>query len=86
MVSAPPNAGANPKEDQMSTTTNTFTVTGMTCGGCVRRVRDAVNDLDGVVDVDVELASGTVTVTSDRPVYPSAVEAAVTDAGYEVTP
>ena len=69
-----------------TTTTSTFTVTGMTCGGCIRQVRNAVNELDGVVDVDVELAGGTVTVTSDRPVDPADVEAAVSEAGYEVTP
>ena len=69
-----------------TTTTDTFTVTGMTCGGCVGRVRDAVGELDGVVDVDVELATGTVTVTSERRVDRSVVEAAAAEAGYEVTP
>lgn len=64
--------------------TATFTVTGMTCGGCVRRVRDAIESLDGVTDVDVQLSEGLVTVSSDAPVDSVAVHAAVADAGYEV--
>ena len=67
-----------------ATATATFTVTGMTCDGCVRRVRSAIEDVDGVTGVDVALKGGVVTVTSETPVDPAAVEAAVTDAGYEV--
>jgi copper chaperone len=62
----------------------TFTVTGMTCDGCVRHVRHAIESIDGVTDVDVQLAGGLVTVTSDAPLDPAAVQAAVVDAGYEV--
>ena len=73
------------KETPMSTTTTTtFTVTGMTCGGCVRHVGHAISEIDGVIDVDVQLAGGIVTVASDTPVDPAAVEAAVVEAGYEV--
>lgn len=67
----------------MSTAT-TFTVTGMTCGHCVASVRDEVSKVDGVSAVDVELATGAVTVTSERPVDPAAVAAAVDEAGYEL--
>jgi copper chaperone len=69
----------------MSTRT-TFTVTGMTCEHCVRAVRDEVAKVDGVTGVDVDLAGGTVTVTSDAPVDDAAVAAAVDEAGYEVAP
>lgn len=57
----------------------------MSCGHCVASVRDEVSKVDGVTAVDVELATGTVTVTSERPVDPAAVAAAVDEAGYEVT-
>ncbi len=43
----------------------TYTVTGMTCGHCVSSVRGEVGRIDGVEAVDVDLASGRVTVTGD---------------------
>jgi len=68
----------------MSTATATFTVTGMTCGHCVSSVTEEVSEVSGVTGVEVELASGLVTVTSDRPVDADAVRAAVEEAGYKV--
>jgi copper ion binding protein len=65
--------------------TATFTVAGMTCGHCVASVREEVAGVDGVTAVDVELATGTVTVETDRPVDAAAVTAAIGEAGYEVT-
>ncbi len=67
----------------MSTTT-TFTVTGMTCGHCVAAVTEEVAKLDHVDSVDIDLATGAVTVHSDGPVDPAAFAAAVDEAGYEV--
>ena len=48
--------------------TETYTVTGMTCGHCVSSVTEEVSELPGVTDVQVELETGKVTVTSDQPV------------------
>jgi copper chaperone len=67
-------------------TTSTYTVTGMTCGHCVASVTEEVSKVDGVTDVEVDLATGQVTVTSDGPVDDAAVAAAVDEAGYAVTP
>ena len=64
--------------------TSTYTVVGMTCGHCVSAVTEEVTQLPGVTAVDVDLASGGLTVTSDAPVDASAVRAAVEEAGYEV--
>jgi copper chaperone len=64
--------------------TASFTVTGMTCGHCVSAVTQEVSDLPGVTDVQVDLATGGLTVTSDSPVDDGAVRAAVEEAGYEV--
>lgn len=69
----------------MSTTT-TFTVTGMTCGHCVAAVTDEVSKLDHVSSVDVDLATGAVTVESEDPIDPIQFAAAVDEAGYEVAP
>ena len=68
------------------TSTASYTVVGMTCGHCVNAVTDEVSQLPGVTAVDVDLASGGLTVTSDAPVGDDAVRAAVEEAGYEVAP
>ena len=65
-------------------TTATYTVTGMTCSHCVSAVTEEVSAVAGVTDVDVDLASGALTVTSDDPIDPAAVRAAVAEAGYQV--
>ncbi len=65
-------------------TTSTFQVAGMTCVHCVSSVRAEVSSIDGVTAVDVDLASGWLTVISDTPVDPDAVRSAVEEAGYEV--
>jgi copper chaperone CopZ len=65
-------------------TTSTYTVTGMTCGHCVSSVSSEISKLGGVSNVQVDLATGAVTVTSDQPLDDAAVRAAVDEAGYEV--
>jgi copper chaperone len=60
-----------------------YTVQGMTCSHCVLSVREELSQVPGVRAVDVELASGRVTVTG-RDVSDDAVRAAVAEAGYEV--
>ena len=64
------------------TITTTLTVTGMTCEHCVRSVREELTKLDGVSDVDVDLASGNVSMHASAPVGPDALRAAVEEAGY----
>lgn len=64
--------------------TATFTVSGMTCGHCVSSVTEELTELDGVTDVSVVLDSGAVTVTSERELGQAEVEAAVTEAGYQL--
>ncbi|MET3948322.1 copper chaperone [Arthrobacter sp. UYCu512] len=63
-----------------------YLLEGLTCGHCVQTVEKAVSALHGVESVAVELVSGgasrlTVAGTAGR----SAVEEAVTDAGYSLT-
>ena len=65
-------------------TTATYTVTGMTCSHCVMSVTEEVTEVAGVTDVDVDLASGKMTVTSEGPVEESAIRGAVEEAGYQV--
>lgn len=60
----------------------TYTVTGMTCGHCVASVTEEVQEISGVSDVAVDLESGAVTVTSESGVDDAAVRSAVEEAGY----
>ncbi|WP_370966754.1 heavy-metal-associated domain-containing protein [Amycolatopsis sp. cg9] len=62
----------------------TYTVEGMTCGHCATSVREEVSELSGVRQVDVDVESGRVIVTSDTPLTAEAVSAAVTEAGYRL--
>ena len=63
---------------------NSYTVVGMTCGHCVSAVTEEVGQVPGVTGVEVDLASGRLTVTSEATVDDDAVRAAVDEAGYEV--
>jgi len=65
-------------------TTSTYTVQGMTCGHCRASVIEEVSEVPGVVEVDVELADGRLTVRGEH-FDDAAVRAAVDEAGYAVT-
>ncbi len=65
--------------------TETYTVTGMTCGHCVASVTEEVGELPGVRDVQVELETGRLVVTSDAPLGADTVRTAVEEAGYQLT-
>jgi copper chaperone CopZ len=56
----------------------------MTCGHCVNAVSGELAKLDGVTTVDIELESGRVTVTSERPLDAAEVRDAIDEAGYEL--
>jgi copper chaperone CopZ len=64
--------------------TAVYTVTGMTCDHCASAVSTAVHKLTDMRKVAVDLAHGTVLVTSDGPLDSEAVRRAVDDAGYEL--
>ena len=70
-------------------TTATYSVDGMTCAHCVHHVTSEITTLPGVQDVQIDLVVGgssSVTVTSEAPLDRAAVEAAVVEAGYVLTP
>ena len=67
-----------------TSTTTTYSVTGMTCGHCVAAVTEEISKLPGVQDVAVDLdpaGASTVTVTSDAPLSEQQVAAALDEAG-----
>lgn len=63
---------------------NEYTVQGMTCSSCATKVSTAVTQVPGVIATDVDLATGTLTVTGPD-VEDTAVRTAITDAGYQVS-
>lgn len=65
-------------------TSSTYTVLGMTCAHCAMSVTEEITEIPGVEDVDVEIETGRVTVTSQTHLDPSAVRGAVADAGYQL--
>ena len=68
----------------MSSPTRTYTVAGMTCAHCASSVTSEVAKVPGVVDVDVELSTGALRISTDRPADDAAVKGAVEEAGYEL--
>ncbi len=58
-------------------------VTGMTCGGCVNSLTQALKSVNGVDDVQVNLSTGDTQVQYDENVATSGqLRKAVEDAGY----
>ena len=63
-------------------TTQTYPVTGMTCGHCEISVREEVGQLAGVQDIQVSAATGRLIVTATESIEDADVLAAVDEAGY----
>ncbi|MBN0974685.1 MULTISPECIES: heavy-metal-associated domain-containing protein [Gordonia] len=64
--------------------TSTVIVSGMTCGHCAASVREEVGALAGVTDVEVDVASGRVTISSSAPIEADAIRGAIEEAGYHL--
>lgn len=66
--------------------TTTLNIQGMTCGGCVKSVTNALQREDGVAKVEVLLEKGTATVDYDPAVtQPEKLVAAIDDIGFEAS-
>ena len=64
--------------------TATYAVTGMSCQHCIDAVTAELGRIAGVDQVDVDLAAGSVTVTSQGPLELTDVAAAVDEAGFDL--
>jgi copper chaperone CopZ len=62
----------------------TINVSGMTCGHCVSAVTMELSLLPSVTEVEVDLETGQVTITSDTAVDQTQVATAIDEAGYEL--
>ncbi len=58
-----------------------YTVSGMTCEHCVKAVTEEVSEIPGVTGVTVDLASGSLDITSNEPIDLDRIVEAVDEAG-----
>ena len=69
----------------MTTQTITLNIQGMTCGGCVKSVTNALNQVAGVQSVDVSLDHNNATISfDDSQVQQSTLKEAIEDAGFDL--
>lgn len=59
-----------------------YHVTGMTCGHCESSVREEVEQIAGIEDIQVNAQTGKLEVSGAGPIDDAAVLAAVVEAGY----
>lgn len=59
-------------------------VKGMVCNGCENRVKNALNNIDGVENVIADHTTGTVTVSANSEVLESVLKEKIEDIGFEV--
>lgn len=69
----------------MTTQTITLNIEGMTCGGCVNSVTNALNQVTGVQSADVSLANNNATINfDDSQTDAQQLTEAIEDAGFDV--
>ncbi|UOR11150.1 copper chaperone CopZ [Halobacillus amylolyticus] len=62
----------------------TLQVKGMTCGHCEAAVKGALQEVNGVKDVNVDLTTGKVDVSYEGDVSHAEMEEAIEEQGYDV--
>lgn len=63
----------------------TLRIEGMSCNHCVMNVKNTLLEIEGVVDVIVNLNSKTAVVTSKQDIDISKLEKVIDEAGYKLT-
>ena len=64
----------------------TLKVKGMSCQHCVMSVTKALGQLEGIKNVQVDLAKGEVRFDNTKEIASDKIGKAIADAGYEVVP
>lgn len=59
-------------------------VEGMHCGGCERRIQNAVKNIEGVENVIANHNDGTVKITLNKEIEKSVIAEVIEDIGFEV--
>ena len=63
----------------------TISIEGMRCNHCVAHVKEALEGLDGVTSVKVDLDKKCASIESKSEVKDEAIKSVIEDAGYDVT-
>ncbi|WP_249645643.1 heavy-metal-associated domain-containing protein [Nocardia sputi] len=66
------------------TTTSSYIVSGMSCGSCVGKVKSEIGKLSGIDGVDIELATGRMTVIGAGAIDDALIQDTVETLGYEL--
>ena len=61
-----------------------FKVNGMMCEGCENRVKNAIQEIEGVIDVKADHKVGIVEIITEKDIDKNMVKEAIEDIGYEV--
>lgn len=61
-----------------------ISIEGMSCGHCVKHVNDALNEINGVTNVNVSLNDKSASIDATNDVKDEDIKFAIEDAGYEV--
>jgi len=69
------------EEDEMG---SVLKVKGMSCQHCVMSVTKALSQLDGIKNVQVDLAKGEVRFDNTKSIISDQIQKAIEDAGYQV--
>ena len=61
-----------------------ITIEGMSCNHCVRHVTEALDDLEGVSNIEVNLKEKNALIEVETTVSEDKIKLAIEDVGYEV--
>lgn len=76
---------ASKPDAEKGSQTNTLTVSGMSCENCAAKLRKALESLNGVQQVEIEVESGKVDISGEELNAP-AIAATIASAGYKIVP
>lgn len=62
----------------------TIKISGMSCGHCTAAVTKALNAIDGLADITVDLEKKEASYTENKPVAIETIKEAITKIGFEV--
>jgi len=61
-----------------------LTVKGMTCGKCTKKITEALSDIDGIIELEVDIKGDTVTIEHETDTDLDKVKSAIEDEGYTI--
>lgn len=62
----------------------TINVKGMVCGGCEKRVVNALSEIEGIEEVIADHTNGTVIIKTEKEIEKNIIKEKIEDIGFEV--